>query len=68
MVYSWAAGPKRLRKIQVIFVSANFTIPFARFDEKKGFYCQLLESGKTKCLGASKGRKYPEMDAQVEKH
>uniref|UniRef100_A0A2K5KG83 Bifunctional heparan sulfate N-deacetylase/N-sulfotransferase 1 n=1 Tax=Colobus angolensis palliatus TaxID=336983 RepID=A0A2K5KG83_COLAP len=33
-----------------------------RFDPKKGFWCQLLEGGKTKCLGKSKGRKYPEMD------
>nr|XP_023406412.1 bifunctional heparan sulfate N-deacetylase/N-sulfotransferase 1 isoform X4 [Loxodonta africana] len=32
------------------------------FDPKKGFWCQLLEGGKTKCLGKSKGRKYPEMD------
>ncbi|XP_062909118.1 bifunctional heparan sulfate N-deacetylase/N-sulfotransferase 1b [Mobula hypostoma] len=32
------------------------------FDPKKGFWCQLLESNKTKCLGKSKGRKYPEMD------
>uniref|UniRef100_K7FKF2 Bifunctional heparan sulfate N-deacetylase/N-sulfotransferase 1 n=1 Tax=Pelodiscus sinensis TaxID=13735 RepID=K7FKF2_PELSI len=33
------------------------------FDPKKGFWCQLLEGGKTKCLGKSKGRKYPEMDS-----
>ncbi|KAF2975299.1 hypothetical protein EK904_005365, partial [Melospiza melodia maxima] len=32
------------------------------FDPKKGFWCQLLDGGKTKCLGKSKGRKYPEMD------
>lgn len=36
-----------------------------RFDPKKGFWCQLLEGGKTKCLGKSKGRKYPEMDLDV---
>lgn len=36
-----------------------------RFDPKKGFWCQLLEGGKTKCLGKSKGRKYPEMDSDV---
>lgn len=43
-------------------------IPFwvcSRFDPKKGFWCQLLEGGKTKCLGKSKGRKYPEMDLDV---
>ncbi|XP_032862001.1 bifunctional heparan sulfate N-deacetylase/N-sulfotransferase 1 isoform X2 [Tyto alba] len=33
------------------------------FDPKKGFWCQLLDGGKTKCLGKSKGRKYPEMDS-----
>ncbi|XP_031231224.1 bifunctional heparan sulfate N-deacetylase/N-sulfotransferase 3 isoform X3 [Mastomys coucha] len=33
------------------------------FDSHKGFWCQLLEEGKTKCLGKSKGRKYPPMDA-----
>ncbi|XP_019482917.1 PREDICTED: bifunctional heparan sulfate N-deacetylase/N-sulfotransferase 3 [Hipposideros armiger] len=31
------------------------------FDSHKGFWCQLLEEGKTKCLGKSKGRKYPPM-------
>ncbi|XP_074253070.1 bifunctional heparan sulfate N-deacetylase/N-sulfotransferase 3 isoform X5 [Saimiri boliviensis] len=33
------------------------------FDSHKGFWCQLLEEGKTKCLGKSKGRKYPPMDS-----
>lgn len=36
-----------------------------RFDPKKGFWCQLLEGGKTKCLGKSKGRRYPDMDTEV---
>lgn len=36
-----------------------------RFDPKKGFWCQLLEGGKTKCLGKSKGRRYPDMDPEV---
>lgn len=36
-----------------------------RFDPQKGFWCQLLEGGKTKCLGKSKGRKYPPMDPEV---
>ncbi|XP_015418859.1 PREDICTED: bifunctional heparan sulfate N-deacetylase/N-sulfotransferase 4 [Myotis davidii] len=35
------------------------------FDHQKGFWCQLLEGGKTKCLGKSKGRKYPPMDPQA---
>ncbi|KAJ4946424.1 hypothetical protein JOQ06_024091 [Pogonophryne albipinna] len=34
------------------------------FDPKKGFWCQLLEGGKTKCLGKSKGRRYPDMDPE----
>ncbi|KAL4640369.1 bifunctional heparan sulfate N-deacetylase/N-sulfotransferase 4-like [Arapaima gigas] len=34
------------------------------FDPQKGFWCQLLEGGKTKCLGKSKGRKYPSMDTE----
>lgn len=36
-----------------------------RFDPQKGFWCQLLDGGKTKCLGKSKGRKYPAMDVEV---
>ncbi|NXL46228.1 NDST4 sulfotransferase, partial [Podilymbus podiceps] len=35
------------------------------FDPQKGFWCQLLEGGKTKCLGKSKGRKYPPMDQEA---
>ncbi|XP_063316115.1 bifunctional heparan sulfate N-deacetylase/N-sulfotransferase 3-like [Pelobates fuscus] len=34
------------------------------FDSHKGFWCQLLEEGKTKCLGKSKGRKYPPMTSE----
>ncbi|KAK2865605.1 hypothetical protein Q7C36_001661 [Tachysurus vachellii] len=34
------------------------------FDPQKGFWCQLLDGGRTKCLGKSKGRKYPPMDAE----
>ncbi|XP_078533770.1 bifunctional heparan sulfate N-deacetylase/N-sulfotransferase 3 [Lissotriton helveticus] len=34
------------------------------FDSHKGFWCQLLEEGKTKCLGRSKGRRYPPMDLE----
>lgn len=39
-----------------------------RFDPKKGFYCQLLSNNHTKCLGRSKGRQYPQMDAESEKY
>ncbi|KAG7465177.1 hypothetical protein MATL_G00173560 [Megalops atlanticus] len=52
-------------KIQKFLGLAN-TVNYHRilaFDPKKGFWCQLLEGGKTKCLGKSKGRKYPEMDS-----
>ena len=38
---------------------------FCSFDPQKGCWCQLLEGGKTKCLGKSKGRKYPPMDPEV---
>lgn len=33
-----------------------------KFDENKGFYCPVLDTGRTKCLGKGKGRQYPEMD------
>ncbi|XP_035263715.1 bifunctional heparan sulfate N-deacetylase/N-sulfotransferase 1a [Anguilla anguilla] len=52
-------------KIQKFLGLAN-TVNYHKilaFDPKKGFWCQLLEGGKTKCLGKSKGRKYPEMDS-----
>lgn len=32
------------------------------FDEQKGFFCERLADEKTKCLGISKGRHYPEME------
>ncbi|KAM6972469.1 LOW QUALITY PROTEIN: bifunctional heparan sulfate N-deacetylase/N-sulfotransferase 4-like [Aplochiton taeniatus] len=35
------------------------------FDPQKGFWCQLLDGGRTKCLGKSKGRKYPPMDPEA---
>ncbi|XP_053317415.1 bifunctional heparan sulfate N-deacetylase/N-sulfotransferase 4-like [Spea bombifrons] len=34
------------------------------FNPQKGFWCQLLDGGKTKCLGKNKGRKYPPMDLE----
>ncbi|XP_073777219.1 bifunctional heparan sulfate N-deacetylase/N-sulfotransferase 1 isoform X1 [Danio rerio] len=34
------------------------------FNPKKGFWCQLLDGGKTKCLGRSKRQRYPDMDTQ----
>ncbi|XP_062859780.1 bifunctional heparan sulfate N-deacetylase/N-sulfotransferase 2 [Trichomycterus rosablanca] len=35
------------------------------FDENKGFWCQKLDAGRTRCLGKSKGRKYPDMSPEV---
>uniref|UniRef100_A0A8C2QBI0 [heparan sulfate]-glucosamine N-sulfotransferase n=1 Tax=Cyprinus carpio TaxID=7962 RepID=A0A8C2QBI0_CYPCA len=35
------------------------------FDEGKGFWCQRVEGGRPKCLGKSKGRKYPEMTPET---
>uniref|UniRef100_A0A4W3H1H7 [heparan sulfate]-glucosamine N-sulfotransferase n=1 Tax=Callorhinchus milii TaxID=7868 RepID=A0A4W3H1H7_CALMI len=32
------------------------------YDDSKNFWCQVVEGGKAKCLGKSKGRKYPDMD------
>jgi len=37
------------------------------FDRNKGFYCQSLDGGRTKCLGGGKGRKYPPMDQESTK-
>lgn len=34
------------------------------FDESKGFWCQKAEAGRTRCLGKSKGRKYPDMNPE----
>jgi heparan sulfate N-deacetylase/N-sulfotransferase NDST2 len=33
-----------------------------RYDPKKGFYCQVVNDNRNKCLGKSKGRTYPPMD------
>uniref|UniRef100_A0A8D9AFM7 [heparan sulfate]-glucosamine N-sulfotransferase n=1 Tax=Cacopsylla melanoneura TaxID=428564 RepID=A0A8D9AFM7_9HEMI len=33
-----------------------------RYEPKKGFFCQVVNTDQTKCLGRSKGRKYPRMD------
>lgn len=45
--------------------SVTLSFLLSRFDEEKGFWCQGLEGGKTRCLGRSKGRRYPDMDAEV---
>lgn len=33
-----------------------------RYDPKKGFFCQVVNGDRTKCLGRSKGRQYPSME------
>lgn len=33
-----------------------------RYDPKKGFFCQVVNDTRNKCLGKSKGRSYPQMD------
>ncbi|EFO91112.1 hypothetical protein CRE_30430, partial [Caenorhabditis remanei] len=35
-----------------------------RFSKSKGYFCRFIDE-KTKCLGESKGRKYPEMDEEL---
>ncbi|XP_038060079.1 bifunctional heparan sulfate N-deacetylase/N-sulfotransferase 4-like isoform X2 [Patiria miniata] len=55
-------------KIQT-FLPINAFIDFTDkivYDDKKGFYCLALRKGRTRCLGKSKGRSYPPMDAQME--
>ncbi|XP_023845343.1 bifunctional heparan sulfate N-deacetylase/N-sulfotransferase 1 isoform X2 [Salvelinus sp. IW2-2015] len=53
----------RIQKFLGLVNTVNYHNILA-FDPKKGFWCQLLEGGKTKCLGKSKGRKYPDMDPE----
>lgn len=39
-----------------------------RFDKRKGFYCEVVpDTGRTKCLGRGKGRKYPPLPAEAER-
>lgn len=38
-----------------------------KYDDKKHFYCEISDQNKTKCLGSSKGRNYPPMDAKSQK-
>ena len=48
------------------FHSAHFL--YFRFDPDKGFFCQVVSSDKTKCLGKSKGRQYPPIDVRSEEY
>lgn len=38
-----------------------------RYDTKKGFFCQVMAHDRTKCLGKSKGRAYPQMEDRAYK-
>ncbi|XP_073734875.1 bifunctional heparan sulfate N-deacetylase/N-sulfotransferase 2 isoform X2 [Callorhinus ursinus] len=58
-----AASMESIQKFLGITPFLNYTRTL-RFDEEKGFWCQGLEGGKTRCLGKSKGRKYPDMDTE----
>ncbi len=39
-----------------------------RFSKKKGFFCEVTEAGKTRCLGRGKGREYSPMQRETELH
>ncbi|MBN3312792.1 NDST2 sulfotransferase, partial [Atractosteus spatula] len=54
-------GIQRLLGVTPLF---NYTQALV-FDDSKGFWCQRQEGGRAKCLGKSKGRKYPDMDPEV---
>ncbi|MCL4125710.1 UNVERIFIED_CONTAM: hypothetical protein GTU68_025104 [Idotea baltica] len=56
-----------LQKFLFIEPFFNYT-EHIRFDKRKGFFCQVTEEDRTKCLGRGKGRQYPAMDQEVEKH
>ncbi|XP_037660207.1 bifunctional heparan sulfate N-deacetylase/N-sulfotransferase 2 isoform X2 [Choloepus didactylus] len=58
-----AASMESIQKFLGITPFLNYTRTL-RFDEDKGFWCQGLEGGKTRCLGKSKGRRYPDMDSE----
>lgn len=49
---------QRFLKILPVFDYANHL----RYDSKKGFFCQVLDQNRTKCLGKSKGKQYAPMD------
>ncbi|XP_007478486.1 bifunctional heparan sulfate N-deacetylase/N-sulfotransferase 2 isoform X2 [Monodelphis domestica] len=58
-----AASMESIQKFLGVTPVLNYTRSL-RFDEGKGFWCQGLEGGKTRCLGKSKGRRYPDMDPE----
>ncbi|XP_072484253.1 bifunctional heparan sulfate N-deacetylase/N-sulfotransferase 2 isoform X4 [Notamacropus eugenii] len=58
-----AASMESIQKFLGVTPVLNYTRTL-RFDEGKGFWCQGLEGGKTRCLGKSKGRRYPDMEPE----
>jgi hypothetical protein len=44
--------------------------PLLKYNKKKGFYCPIIDTKKnlTKCLGSSKGRKYPLIDPKSKEY
>ncbi|MGH0126436.1 UNVERIFIED_CONTAM: hypothetical protein FKN15_028591 [Acipenser sinensis] len=57
-------GVQRFLGVSPLF---NYTQALT-FDDSKGFWCQRLEMGRTRCLGKSKGRKYPDLEPEVSTH
>ncbi|RXM29794.1 Bifunctional heparan sulfate N-deacetylase/N-sulfotransferase 2 [Acipenser ruthenus] len=53
-------GVQRFLGVSPLF---NYTQALT-FDDSKGFWCQRLEAGRTRCLGKSKGRKYPDLEPE----
>ncbi|PIO33417.1 hypothetical protein AB205_0198360 [Aquarana catesbeiana] len=56
-----AAAMDSVQKFLGVTPHFNYTQAL-KFEESKGFWCQVADNGKTKCLGKSKGRKYPDME------
>ncbi|KAK6482162.1 bifunctional heparan sulfate N-deacetylase/N-sulfotransferase 2-like [Huso huso] len=54
-------GVQRFLGVSPLF---NYTQALT-FDDSKGFWCQRLEAGRTRCLGKSKGRKYPDLEPET---
>ncbi|KAI4464326.1 heparan sulfate sulfotransferase [Holotrichia oblita] len=52
---------EEIQKFLKITPSFNYTAHL-RFDPNKGFFCQIINGDKTKCLGKNKGRQYPPME------
>ena len=39
-----------------------------RYNADKGFYCQVVDDDRFKCLGSGKGRQYPPMQERTAKY